>query len=57
MRNIGQSNCENIRQLLRSQALYPLTERLHMSPVNFASLVGQAQREAADPTLKAYFPL
>jgi hypothetical protein len=57
MRDIGRSNCENIRQLLRSQALYPLTERLHMSPENFASLVGQAQHEAADLTLKAYFPL
>ncbi|KAJ5259663.1 hypothetical protein N7524_008725 [Penicillium chrysogenum] len=28
-----------------------------MSPDTFNSLVEQAQQEAADPTLKAYFPL
>lgn len=46
-----------MQQLLRSIALYPLTQRLHMSPDAFNSLVEQAQQEAADPTLKAYFPL
>ncbi|OGE53513.1 hypothetical protein PENARI_c007G04567 [Penicillium arizonense] len=57
MRNIGRSNHENIKQLLRSLALYPLIQRLHMSPQNFEALVTQAQREAADHTLKPYFPL
>ncbi|KAJ5334059.1 uncharacterized protein N7506_007842 [Penicillium brevicompactum] len=57
MREIGGSNCDNIKQLLQSLALYPLTQRLHMSPEGFASLVSQAQQEAADPRLKAYFPL
>lgn len=57
MREIGGSNCDNIKQLLQSLALYPLTQRLHMSPEGFTSLVAQAQQEAADPTLKAYFPL
>lgn len=57
MREIGRYNCPNMQQLLRSLALYPLTQRLHMSPDAFNSLVDQAQQEAADPTLKAYFPL
>lgn len=57
MREIGGSNCDNIKQLLQSLALYPLTQRLHMSPEGFSSLVSQAQQEAADPRLKAYFPL
>jgi hypothetical protein len=57
MQNIGRSNHENIKQLLRSLALYPLIRRLHMSPHNFEALVTQAQREAADHTLKPYFPL
>ena len=56
-RTIGQSNSENIHQILRSLALYPLTQRLHMSKEAFDSLVEQAQREANDVTLKAYFPL
>ncbi|KAJ5780292.1 hypothetical protein N7457_005452 [Penicillium paradoxum] len=57
MREIGRFNRENIQQLLRSLAIYPLTQRLHMSPASFDSLVDQAQHEAADLTLKAYFPL
>ncbi|KAJ5671155.1 hypothetical protein N7507_000282, partial [Penicillium longicatenatum] len=56
-RAIGQCNSDNIQQLLRSLALYPLTQRLHMSTENFESLVQQAQGEARDPSLKAYFPL
>lgn len=57
MRAIGQSNSENIQQLLRSLALYPLTQRLHMSPQAFDALVAQAQEEAKNHALKAYFPL
>ncbi|CAI7598057.1 unnamed protein product [Penicillium viridicatum] len=57
MRDIGRHSCANMQQLLRSLALYPLTQRLHMAPDTFNALVDQAQQEAADPTLKAYFPL
>ncbi|KAJ5974419.1 hypothetical protein N7481_011629 [Penicillium waksmanii] len=56
-RDIGQANSGNIQKLLRSLALYPLTKRLHMSIENFDTLVEQAQEEAKDPSLKAYFPL
>ncbi|KAJ5319980.1 hypothetical protein N7508_000263 [Penicillium antarcticum] len=55
--SIGRSSHENIKQLLRSLALYPLIQRLHMSPQSFEALVTQAQQEAADHTLKPYFPL
>lgn len=57
MRAIGQCNSDNIQQLLRSLSLYPLTQRLHMSTENFESLVQQAQEEAMNHSLKAYFPL
>ncbi|KAJ5175960.1 uncharacterized protein N7482_001837 [Penicillium canariense] len=57
MREIGHYNSENIQQLLRSLALYPLTHRLHMSPQSFDRLVEQAQEEARSHSLKAYFPL
>ncbi|KAJ5172805.1 hypothetical protein N7492_005398 [Penicillium capsulatum] len=57
MREIGQSNSENIHQLLRALALYPLTQRLHMSAENFDTLVEEAQQEANNHSLKAYFPL
>jgi len=57
MRAIGQSNSDNIHELLRSLALYPLTQRLHMSVQDFNLLVEQAQEEARNRSLKAYFPL
>ncbi|KAJ5081781.1 hypothetical protein NUU61_010045 [Penicillium alfredii] len=57
MRDIGRSNSDNIHQLLRSLALYPLIQRLHMSVENFDALVEEAQQEARDHSLKAYFPL
>ncbi|KAJ5150251.1 hypothetical protein N7448_001829, partial [Penicillium atrosanguineum] len=57
MRAIGRSNSDNIEELLQSLALYPLTQRLHMSAQSFDLLVEQAQSEARDLTLKAYFPL
>lgn len=56
-RDIGQANSDNIPKLLRSLALYPLTQRLHMSPQSFDALIVQAQEEAKNPSLKAYFPL
>ncbi|KAJ5604607.1 hypothetical protein N7510_009761, partial [Penicillium lagena] len=57
MREIGRSNCENISQMLRDLALYPLTRRLHMTTATFDSLVAQAQEEARNHSLKPYFPL
>ncbi|KAJ5215428.1 uncharacterized protein N7498_001835 [Penicillium cinerascens] len=57
MRAIGQSNSDNIQELLRSLALYPLTQRVHMSAQNFDSLVEQAREEARNHSFKAYFPL
>ncbi|KAJ5232514.1 hypothetical protein N7468_005470 [Penicillium chermesinum] len=57
MRSIGQSNSRNVNELLRSLALYPMTQRLHMSKQNFDSLVEEAQQEANDISLKAYFPI
>ncbi|KAJ5728698.1 uncharacterized protein N7483_003206 [Penicillium malachiteum] len=57
MRSIGQSNNDNIQQLLESLTLYPLTQRLHMPTANFESLIQRARREARDHSLKAYFPL
>ncbi|KAJ5907660.1 hypothetical protein N7495_000342 [Penicillium taxi] len=57
MRSIGQSNGDNIQQLLRSLALHPLTQRLHMSREKFDLLVENSQQEAINPSLKAYFPL
>ncbi|KAJ5666808.1 hypothetical protein N7462_011217 [Penicillium macrosclerotiorum] len=57
MREIGHYNSANSQQLLHSLALYPLTQRLHMSESSFNALVEQAQEEARDASLKAYFPL
>ncbi|KAJ5363655.1 uncharacterized protein N7496_009368, partial [Penicillium cataractarum] len=57
MRDIGRYNSGNIQQLLRSLALYPLTQRLHMSTESFDRLVEQARDEARNHSLKAYFPL
>lgn len=56
-REIGEMNRENVRRLLSALALYPLTQRLGMALAEFQALVARAQTEAADPSLKAYFPL
>jgi hypothetical protein len=57
MREIGTMNRDNIQSLLRSMALYPFTQRLHMAADQFESLVARARQEADTPNLKAYFPL
>ncbi|KAF7715969.1 Methyltransferase type 25 domain-containing protein [Penicillium ucsense] len=57
MRELGRHIGEYIGDLLVSLALYPLTQRLHMSAETFDALVQQAREEAKDHSLKAYFPL
>ena len=54
---IGVANKDNIHQGLRTLALYPFTRRLGMTVEGFDDLIGRACMEAADPRLKAYFPL
>ncbi len=56
-REIGEMNRENVRRLLSSLALYPFTQRMGMTLEAFQALIAQARTEAADPSLKAYFPL
>jgi hypothetical protein len=57
MRQIGAANRHNVHQLLESLALYPLTQRLHMSHEEFDALINRARAEVDDHSLKAYFPL
>ncbi|GKZ70131.1 hypothetical protein AnigIFM60653_010370 [Aspergillus niger] len=57
MRDIGKANRKITRRLLAAVALYPLTQRLHMSHDKFQQLIDQAQKEAENPSLKTYFPL
>lgn len=57
MREIGAMNRENIRKLLKTLPLYPLTQRQRMPREQFDALVAQARREADSRSLKAYFPL
>ncbi|MCJ1255466.1 hypothetical protein MMC24_003282 [Lignoscripta atroalba] len=56
-RRIGNANRDNIQQALRSLALYPFTRRLGISMADFEALIEQARIEAANPSLKPYFPL
>ncbi|PYH74613.1 class I SAM-dependent methyltransferase [Aspergillus vadensis CBS 113365] len=57
MRDIGKATRKITRHLLTAVALYPLTQRLHMSHDEFQQLIDQAQKEAENPSLKTYFPL
>lgn len=57
MRQIGALNRDNVHRFLSSMALYPLTQRLHMSEQEFEDLIARARQEADDHSLKAYFPL
>ncbi|OKL57114.1 hypothetical protein UA08_07526 [Talaromyces atroroseus] len=57
MRQIGAANRNNVHQLLESVALYPLTQRVHMSHDEFSTLINRARAEVDDHNLKAYFPL
>lgn len=54
---MGVANRENVNRLLHSQAVYPLKERLGMSMPQIHGLIARAQHEAANPSLKPYFPL
>ncbi|GKZ57426.1 hypothetical protein AnigIFM49718_002736 [Aspergillus niger] len=55
--SISKANRKITRRLLAAVALYPLTQRLHMSHDEFQQLIDQAQKEAENPSLKTYFPL
>ena len=50
-------NRDNVHSLLSSMAIYPLTQRLHMSREELEVLLARARQEADNPSLKAYFPL
>ena len=56
-RRIGEQNRENIQQALSNLAIYPFTRRLGMSIQEVRALVASARVDAANPALKAYFPL
>ncbi|OXV10883.1 hypothetical protein Egran_01356 [Elaphomyces granulatus] len=53
LRQVGELNRQNSRRLLSSVALYPLTQRLHMSRQEFEALVDRAREEIDDLSLKA----
>ncbi|KAK2759516.1 hypothetical protein FQN54_002995 [Arachnomyces sp. PD_36] len=57
MRDIGAINRDNVHSFLSSMALYPFTQRLHMSREELEVLLARARQEADNPSLKAYFPL
>ena len=46
-----------MNQALSTVALYPFTRRLGMTISDVNSLVTRARADAANPNLKAYFPL
>ena len=56
-KEVGTANRENMSHLLSSLAIYPFTERLHMSITEVQVLLAQARRDAQNPSLKAYFPV
>ena len=56
-RRIGVENRENIHQALSTLAIFPFTQRLGMSIQEVRALVTSACTDAANPALKAYFPL
>ncbi|KAL6717206.1 hypothetical protein ACLMJK_005121 [Lecanora helva] len=56
-RRIGEENRDNIQQALSTLAIYPFTSRLGMSIQEVRALVASARVDAANPKLKAYFPL
>jgi hypothetical protein len=56
-RQIGAANRNNVQRFLSSMALYPFTQRLHMSGADFDDLISRARYEADDRSLKAYFPV
>ncbi|KAL9124488.1 MAG: hypothetical protein Q9217_006184 [Psora testacea] len=56
-RRIGTANSENIRGALSSLAIVPFTKRLGLSINVVNNLVERASDDAANPALKAYFPM
>ena len=56
-RQIGEANLDNIHQALSTLAIFPFTSRLGMSIEAVRALVTSACVDAANPALKAYFPL
>ena len=56
-RRIGNAEQENIRQTLTNLAIFPFTRRLGMTIEDVHALVAGACIDAANPDLKAYFPL
>ena len=56
-RQIGDVNQEIISQLLSTLAVYPFTRRLGMTIQDVDDLIDEARDDAANPDLKAYFPL
>lgn len=57
MREIGMVNRENVRRMFPTLALYPFTQKLHMSLAEVQQLTSAAAQEADMPRLKAYFPV
>lgn len=56
-RRIGNAKQENIRQALTNLAIFPFTRRLGLTIDEVHALVAGACIDAANPNLKAYFPL
>ena len=56
-RRIGEENRHNVDQALSNLAIFPFTRRLGMSIQEVRALVASACVDAANPALKAYFPL
>ncbi|KAJ0161439.1 hypothetical protein CTA2_6203 [Colletotrichum tanaceti] len=54
---IGVVNRENVRRMLSSLAMYPMTEFRGMTSQEFQVLVAQARSEADNPAFRAYFPM
>ncbi|KAK1987981.1 UMTA methyltransferase [Colletotrichum cereale] len=54
---IGVANRENVRRMLASLAMYPMTEFRGMTSQEFQVLVAQARCEADNPAFRAYFPM
>lgn len=56
-RRIGDANKQNMQQALDALALYPFTQRLGMNVAAANDLINRARADAANASLKAYFPL
>ena len=54
---IGRANEVNTSRLLGTLAIFPFARRLNMTAEAIQVLVARARADAANPSLKAYFPL